>query len=707
LNATSQGVGNLTGTGSTIVNNGGGAVTLTIGNGNFGGGNYAGVIADNNNSTAGTIALTKTGTGTITLSGANTYSGATAVSNGTLNVQNATGLGATTGGTTVSSGATLQIQGDITVGAEALTISGVGETTATGALENVSGTNNFGGLVTLGAASTISSDAGTLNLTNTGTITGASFGLTLTGAGNGSIASIVGTTTGTLTKTGVGMWTLSGANTFTGATAISNGILNIQNATALGTVAAGTTVSSGATLQVQGDITVGAEALTISGVGETTATGALENVSGTNNFGGLLKLGAASMISSDAGILNLTNAGTITGATFGLTLTGNGNGSISSIIGTTSGTLTKTGTGTWTLLAANTYTGAVTVSNGILNIQNATALGTTGGAATVSSGATLQIQNNITVGAQALTISGAGASGATGALENVSGTNNYGGLVKLGAASTISSDAGTLNLTNAGTITGATFGLTLTGSGNGILSSIIGTTTGALTKSGTGAWTLSGANTYTGATTVNGGSLFVNGSTASGSAATVNNSGSTLGGSGTVSGTVHVASSGANLSPGASGVGSTAILHTGALTLASGSNFNVDINGSIAGTGYDQVISPGAISVNGANLIVSALSSMLAVGNKYYIVEDSSNSVNTYGLFSNGATVSDNNGDIFAINYADNGDGGLIANDISLTALTVVPEPGTYAAGLLPLAALLWNQRRRLRQGLALVGRVI
>src|SRR5207253_1216166 len=126
----------------------------------------------------------------------------------------------------------------------------------------------------------------------------------------------------------------------------------------------------------------------------------------------------------DAGTLNLTNAGTITGATLGLTLTGAGNGSISSIIGTTSGTLTKTGTGTWTLSGANTYTGATTVSGGILNIQNATALGTTAGDTTVSSGATLQIQNNITVGtSEGLTISGTGgASGATGALENITGT---------------------------------------------------------------------------------------------------------------------------------------------------------------------------------------------------------------------------------------------------------------------------------------------
>jgi fibronectin-binding autotransporter adhesin len=121
---------------------------------------------------------------------------------------------------------------------------------------------------------------------------------------------------------------------------------------------------------------------------------------------------------------------------------------------------------------------------------------------------------------------------------------------------------------------------------------------------------------------VNGGSLFINGSTASGSAVTVNNSGTTLGGSGTINGSVNVASSGANFSPGASGVGSTAILHAGTVTLASGSNFNVDINGTTAGTGYDQVSVIGAVNLGGllaSNLVVTAGSS-LSIGQKFYIL---------------------------------------------------------------------------------------
>ncbi len=68
----------------------------------------------------------------------------------------------------------------------------------------------------------------------------------------------------------------------------------------------------------------------------------------------------------------------------------------------------KTGTSTLTLSGANTYVGAMTVTAGVLNIQNNTALGTIAGSTSVASGSTLQIQNNITVGAEALSIAGTG-----------------------------------------------------------------------------------------------------------------------------------------------------------------------------------------------------------------------------------------------------------------------------------------------------------
>jgi autotransporter-associated beta strand protein len=96
-------VGNLTGTGGTIANNGAGAITFTIGNGGATGGNFQGVIANNTNAGTGTLALTKTGTGSITLSGTNTYTGATSINQGKLFINGSTGAS----NITVASGATL------------------------------------------------------------------------------------------------------------------------------------------------------------------------------------------------------------------------------------------------------------------------------------------------------------------------------------------------------------------------------------------------------------------------------------------------------------------------------------------------------------------------------------------------------------------------------------------------------------------------
>ncbi len=801
---------------------------------------------------SGSSALTKVGTGTVFFTNnTNNYTRPTTISAGILNIQANNALGATgsSSGTTVASGATLQMQNNITTPAEALTLNGTGASGQNGAFVNVSGTNNYGGLVTLGSASTISSDSGTLNLTNTGTITGSGFNLTLTGAGNGSISSIIGTGSGTLTKSGTGTWTLTGANTYTGATTVSAGILNIQNATALGTTAGGTTVNSGATLQIQGGITVGTEALNISGTGASGATGVLENVSGTNNYGGLLTLGAAATISSDAGTLNLTNTGTITGSGFGLTLAGTGSGTISSVIGTGTGTLTRTGTGgIWTLSGANTYTGGTTINSGVLQLSGSGTLGSTSGSLTVNGGAldlngtnqgvgnlngsggliynnaastnsTLTIGNGNATGGDymgsiiaaggtlaltktgtgALTLSGsnsyAGAttiSGGTlqlgdgGTAGSISGTstitdnanltidrsnsvtqltdlnniaiagtgsftqlgtgtttlsvaNSYSGgttvtagTLKMSGSGTLGSTSGTLTVNGgtldlnstsqtvgalngtAGAINTSTGSSTLTvgnGGGTGSYAGTIanGSGTVALTKTGAGTETLTGANTYTGATNANGGSLFINGnqSVATG-AVNVNNSGTTLGGSGTIGGSVTV-NSGANLAPGATGTGSNAKLNTGALTLASTSNFKVDITGAgetlgtpnspNAGINYDQANVTGTVNVSGSNLLltVSGLTATNIGQNFFIVANDGVDAITgTFNGLANLSTVTVG-ADVFVIHYMADTSTGLVinGNDIALT-LTAVPEPGTWLAAALALGAVGYTQRRRL-----------
>jgi autotransporter-associated beta strand protein len=106
LNGTSQGVGNLSGISTArILNNAPSTTsTFTIGNGDNGGGNYSGVITNG----AGTVALIKTGAGTITLTGSNTFTGAATINGGTLVLA---GTGSINASKTISitQGATLDV----------------------------------------------------------------------------------------------------------------------------------------------------------------------------------------------------------------------------------------------------------------------------------------------------------------------------------------------------------------------------------------------------------------------------------------------------------------------------------------------------------------------------------------------------------------------------------------------------------------------
>jgi len=135
---------------------------------------------------------------------------------------------------------------------------------------------------------------------------------------------------------------------------------------------------------------------------------------------------------------------------------------------------------------------------------------------------------------------------------------------------------------------------------------------GSLVKQGAGTLTLTGTNTYTGPTTVSGGTLRVNGSIAG--AVTVN-SAAVLKGSGTIGGLVTVASGGV-LAPGSS----PGVLNVGSLNLNAGSQTQIELGGTTRGSQYDAVVAGGNINLNGT-LNVSLINSFApALGNSFGIL---------------------------------------------------------------------------------------
>ncbi len=386
------------------------------------------------------------------------------------------------------------------------------ETGTTGATISGTGTLTLGGNVTVNATTgnsgvTISTPIALNGTTRTFTVADEG-----TSANDLTISGIISGTVG-ITKAGAGTLLLSNSNTYSGLTTINAGIIKLGTAgggtnTPLGTTGAGTTVTAGA-LDLNGFTLGTAEALTLNGTGISNG-GALTNSSATNvNYSGLISLGSASRIITNAGDINLTNTGNITGNTFGLTFGGSGNGSIASNINTTTGTITKIGTGTWTISGNSNYTGLTTISEGTLKLGAAgggtnTPLGTTGSGTSVTSGAALDL-NGFTLGtAEALSLNGTGISN-RGALTNSSVTAaTYSGVITFATDASIVGDAGTIAIT--GTPVSGTTDITLGGTAGGSISTVVA---GARTmiKEGSGTWTLSGNNTFSGGLIINEGTI--------------------------------------------------------------------------------------------------------------------------------------------------------------------------------------------------------
>ncbi|MCX7185434.1 MAG: autotransporter-associated beta strand repeat-containing protein [Nitrosospira sp.] len=557
--------------------------------------NYAGSIV-------GSGTLTKGLTGTLLLSGINAYTGLTNVTAGTLRLS---------GGAAIANAGAVQLSSSI-----------------------ISTVTRFG-ILRLDSNETIGSLAGIAGTPGTQVVLGSNT-LTTGDASSTTFAGVISGIGGGITKQGTGTFTLSGANSYTGATNVNVGVLSLQNGAAAGNAAGGVTVANGAALELQGGITVGAETLSLTGMG-IGGMGALLNVSNNNIWGGTVTLADHATIGSTAGTLTLSAANAVTATNKNLTFAGAGNGAISGTITTGSGTLTKDGAGMLTLSGENTYSGLTTINEGTLKLgagggATNTPLGTTGAGTVVTAGATLDL-NGFTLGtAEALTLNGTGiASG--GALSNSSATAaTYSGLIALSSASSIVASNGNLILSNTGTITGSGFGLTLGGTNSASsLASIIGTGAGTVTKIGSGTWTLFGANTYTGTTDVNVGVLDLRNAAAAGSGTVAVADGAavqiqggitvanalTLNGTGVSSGGALRSISGANTWSGAISQGSASRINTDLNSLAlTGGIGNGGLLLTVGGAG-NTAITTTALSGTGGLTKDDAGTLTLGVANSY------------------------------------------------------------------------------------------
>ena len=337
-------VGSLSGAGGFSL----GANQLTVG-GNNASTTVSGAISDCTScavSGATGGSLRKTGTGTLTLSGANSYTGGSVVTAGQLTLGSVTALG-NTSNTTAISGGTLDLGGFTVTQNGGLTLNG-------GTLQN----GTFG---TIGG---FNLQAGTVNAT----------------LGSGSV----------LAKTTAGVVILGAANTYTGGSTISAGTLQLGNAGALGNNANTTAISggtidlggftaaqallsqSGGTVQ-NGTMNVGTYQLTggtLASTATVSAATAFDLQAGTIN--GVLA-GAGALTKTTAGLVTMSDTNTYTGATTVNGGTLSVNGSIATSITTVNagGTLGGNGTvGTTTInggaLAPGNSVGTLNVSGNLV-----------------------------------------------------------------------------------------------------------------------------------------------------------------------------------------------------------------------------------------------------------------------------------------------------------------------------------------------------
>ena len=333
--------------------------------------------------------------------------------------------------------------------------------------------------------------------------------------------------TGSLEKNGSGVVTLGGTNTYSGGTTVNGGTL------------------AGNTDSLQGAISNnGSVRFDQSGngtyAGDLSGSGSLEK-----NGNGTLTLSGTNTYSGGTTVNNGTLAGTADSLQGAITNNGavrfdqSSNGTYSGAMDG-SGSLEKNGNGTLTLSGTNSYTGGTTVNNGTLAGTTESLQGA------ISNNGTVRFDQSAN-GTYAAVLSGSGSleKSGTGAV-TLSGTNTYSGGTTINAGTLIgTTDSLQGAMTNNGTVR---FDQSSDGTYSDAMSG-----TGAFEKNGSGTVTLSGTNDYSGGTTVNNGTLALSSSLAN-SAVTINSGGTLKGATSIDSLTIN---SGGRLSTDLSGSGFT------------------------------------------------------------------------------------------------------------------------------------------------------
>ncbi len=497
---------------------------------------------------SGDGALTKTGAGTATLSGANSYTGATNVNAGTLRISGSGGVNGSSGIVVNGSNAKLLHTSSLAV-SPTVTLT-QGTVTGSGSIQTVNVGAGTGGIISNNdgvAGATLS--IGSLTFNGAATVHAYANGASAPISTTNLTTNAAGFVTVNASSTGwaIGSNNLIGYSGSIGGAGFSQFTLGTVSGlsgrqTAVGLVDTGTAVA----LEVAGDTVVWSGASNGNWVTDATSS----PTSGSSNWATKIGTTGTDFWVTESIELNDTyNVGggavavtqtaiNISAADVNPTATVFNNSSVDYQLGSTggfgiaSGSLTKNGTGALTITNANTYAGSTNINGGILQIDNASALGTTGsvifggGTLKYGTGITTDLSsrfntasnqqykidtngNNVNLGT-ALTSSGGTLTKEGAGTLTINGTNTYSGATEI--------NDGTLAITgsiaNSSSITNHASLVFNSGSAQSFSNAISGN--GTLTKLGAGNLTLSGTNSYSGNTNLSGGTLIAGSNSALG-----------------------------------------------------------------------------------------------------------------------------------------------------------------------------------------------